>query len=129
MTEARLISLYGNYIGENKATVGTIYGSDLEGFLLQRGQAYDNVDLQVAGVDVTYKEKGGKISDIETDLNPEKTYSVSFNSYAYGSDYAPVDGFTEQYTTESTEKEMLLDYVAGLDVVGEEVAEDRVKVE
>ncbi|MFW6048711.1 MAG: 5'-nucleotidase C-terminal domain-containing protein, partial [Candidatus Bipolaricaulota bacterium] len=88
VTEARLISLYGNCIGENKATVGTNYGSDLEGFLLQRGQAYDNVDLQVAGVDVMYKEKGGKLSDIETDLNPEKTYRVSFNSYAYGSDYA-----------------------------------------
>lgn len=129
VTEAKLLTLYGSYIGENKATVGEISGENLEEFLLERGQAYDNVDLQVAGVEITYKKKDGKTTDIETNLKPDKTYTVSFNSYAYGSDYAPVEGFTEDYTTDLTEKEMLLNYVQGLDVIGEEVGEERVSEE
>ncbi|MEF8798558.1 MAG: 5'-nucleotidase C-terminal domain-containing protein [Candidatus Bipolaricaulota bacterium] len=129
VTKAQLLTLYGSYIDENKAVVGEISGKNLEEFLLERAQAYDNVDLQVAGVEITYKTEDGKITDIETDLNPGETYTVSFNSYAFGSDYAPLEGFTKDHTTELTEKEMLLDYVEELEVIGKEVAEERVSLE
>ncbi len=127
--QPQLLTLYGNYINENKAVWGEISGKHLEEFLLERGQAYDNVDLQVSGVNVTYQAEDGKVTGIETDLKRDKTYSVSFNSYAYGGDYAPVPGFTKDGETELTEQEMLFEYLDGVDVIGENVAEDRVIIE
>ncbi len=71
----------------------------------------------------------GTITGIKTNLKPEKQYSVSFNSYAYGSDYAPVEGFSKDHETELTEQEMLLAYLEGLDVIGKEVGRKRVILE
>lgn len=129
VTKPELLTLYGNYIGENKAVVGKIDGKNLEDFLLERGQVYDNVDLQVAGVNIVYTTEDGEITGIETNLEPDKSYTVSFNSYAYGSDYSPVEGFDKDHTTELTEKDMLLDYLKGIDVIGKDCAADRVKLE
>lgn len=129
VTKSQLLTLYGSYIDENKAVIGEIPGKELEEFLLERAQAYDNVDLQVSGVEITYMSEDGEIKDIETNLSPEEQYTVSFNSHAYGGDYAPVEGFTEDETTEKTEQEMLMEYVEELDVIGEEVGEERVRLE
>lgn len=130
ISDLNLPSLYGQYIDENQAVVGEISGADLEAFLLERCSAYDNVDLQVSGMNYTLiTDDDGNVDDIETNLDPDKTYTVTFNSYEYGSSYQPIEGFERDYTTDKAEEEMLIEYIQEQGVIGEEVAEERIKIE
>ncbi|MFW5790858.1 MAG: 5'-nucleotidase C-terminal domain-containing protein [Bacillota bacterium] len=130
INDLNLPSLYGNYIDENQAVVGEISGADLEEFLLERGSAYDNVDLQISGMNYTLiTDDDDKVVDIETNLDPDKTYTVTFNSYEYGDSYQPIEGFERDYTTDKSEQEMLIEYIEEQGAIGDEVAEERIKIE
>lgn len=125
-----LPSLYGQYIDENQAVVGEISGADLEEFILERCSAYDNVDLQVSGMNYTLiTDDDDNVVDIETNLDHDKTYTVTFNSYEYGDSYQPIEGFESDYTTDKSEEEMLFEYIKDQGVIGDEVAEERIKME
>ncbi len=129
ITDLNVSTLYGQYIDENRAVVGEISGEDLEAFILERCSEYDNVDLQVSGMNYALRTEEGSVTGIETNLEPDTMYTVTFNSYEYGNNYQPIEGFEQDYTTDATEKEMLMEYLRGRNVIGEEVAEERVEME
>ncbi len=136
INEGDLLQLYSSYINSNEYVVADILGSDLKQLIYERSARNKNADIQVSGMTYVINfDDTGDLADVECYLEngnviaDDETYTVSFNDYYYDSYYGVSGKVTNEVVGETTEQEMLLDYMLDLDSpLPVSLAEERVTI-
>ncbi|MFP4016315.1 MAG: 5'-nucleotidase C-terminal domain-containing protein [Halanaerobiales bacterium] len=131
-------SVYGSFNYSNNVDLITVTGSDIEKILLAQCQYNNGAAVQVSGM--TYQivqNSSGDIVDINAfidglEINPDKEYTIAINGYRSQYYKGSANNVINSTTTETTEEEILLEYLQNLESQGLKVTDsvraDRIEI-